>query len=392
MKFTRKLEQWRRAGLIDEDTVQRIEAHERDQSSPVVLYAVGGVGAVAIVLGIVAIVASNWAAIPAAVKLAVDGLVAIALAVAVLRTASGWTRDVLLIVNYGFVLASMSLIGQIYHLDSGTWRALLAWSVATLPMMLIATGRFAATLWAMGLVVSHLFGFVRLFEWLDARGFDQTTLLEFAVVLIGSSPIPYLLFARTGWTRRERPAVSGVFWAMGWLGFAALTLGSASIFYFEISARETAIAGPLAMTAVLGVLAALLPRIDEALSGRALIGLRVLLVGGAVTALFALAGGRDDWPVLAAVLQIFWLGWMAWTGLQMGHESLFRLGVAAVCIRLLGVYVEVFGSMLETGFGLIIGGLLTMALTWFWLRKSRGLAEALAESAPGSNDREDSPR
>jgi len=391
MKLIRKLDEWRRAGLIDGDTVQRIEAYERDQSSPVVLYAAGGVGAVAIVLGIVAIVASNWAAIPADVKLAVDGLVAVALVVAVLRTGSGWTRDVLLMVNYGFVLASMSLVAQIYHLDSGTWRALLAWSVATLPMMLIATGRFAATLWAIGLVTTHLFGFVRLFEWLDARGFDQTTLLEFAVVLISSSPIPYLLFARSGWTRRERPAVSGVFWAVGWFGFAVLTLASASIFYFEISARETVLAGPLAMTAVLGGLAVLLPRIDEALSARALIGLRVLLVGGAVTALVALSGGRDDWPVLAAVLQIFWMGWMAWTALQMGHESLFRLGVAAVCIRLLGVYVEVFGSMLETGFGLIIGGFLTMALTWFWLRKSRGLAEALARPDLASNDGEGSP-
>ena len=392
MNLTRKLEQWRLAGVIDGDTVRRIEAYERDQSSPVVLYAVGGVGAVAIVLGIVAIVASNWAAIPAHAKLAVDGLVAVALAVAIVRTAPGWARDVLLMVNYGFVLASMSLIGQIYQLDSGTWRALLAWSLATLPMMFIATGRFAATLWALGLAATHLFGLVRFVEWLGESSFDQTTLLDLTVVLIGSSPIPYLLFARAGWTRRERPAVSGVFWAMGWLGLAVLTLLSASIFYVEISERETVIAGPLAIASVLGVLAALLPRIDESLSARALIGLRGLLVGGAVTALLALAGGRDDWPLLAAVLQLFWLGWMAWTALLLGHESLFRLGVAAVCIRLLGVYVEVFGSMLETGFGLIIGGLLTMALTWFWLRKSRRLAEALAEPSPVSNDVEGSLR
>jgi len=391
MKFARKLDQWHRAGLIDGDTVQRIEAYERDQSSPVVLYAVGGVGAVAIVLGIVAIVASNWAAIPAGVKLAVDGLVAIALAVAVLRTASGWTRDVLLMVNYGFVLASMSLVGQIYHLDSGTWRALLAWSVATLPMMFLATGRFAATLWTLGLVTTHVFGVVHFFEWLDESTLEQTTLLDIAVILIGLSPVPYLLFARSGWMRRERPAVSSVFWATSWLGFAVLALLSASVFYFEERARYTIIAGPLAVTAVLGGLAALLPRIDETLSARALIGLRVLLVGGALTTLAALGGGRGDWPVLAAVLQIFWLGWMGWTALQMGHESLFRLGVAAVCIRLLGVYVEVFGSMLETGFGLIIGGLLTMALTWFWLRKSQGLAEALAEPDSASNDGEGSP-
>ena len=39
---------------------------------------------------------------------------------------------------------------------------------------------------------------------------------------------------------------------------------------------------------------------------------------------------------------------------QAGYEGLFRLGVALVCMRLLGIYIEVFGSMLETGLGLIV--------------------------------------
>ena len=49
---------------------------------------------------------------------------------------------------------------------------------------------------------------------------------------------------------------------------------------------------------------------------------------------------------------------------------------------MLGVYIEVFGSMLETGLGLIVGGILTIGLTWFWLRKSRGLAAVLTEPGP----------
>ena len=84
MKVAKKLAQWRDAGVIDEDTLARIEAWERDndRSGNVVLYAVGGVGAVAIVLGVVAIVAANWAAIPASFKLAVDLVLAATIAAA----------------------------------------------------------------------------------------------------------------------------------------------------------------------------------------------------------------------------------------------------------------------------------------------------------------------
>jgi hypothetical protein len=121
---------------------------------------------------------------------------------------------------------------------------------------------------------------------------------------------------------------------------------------------------------------------EDALSARVLLGMRVLLIGGPAMGLLAMAGERGEWPMFAALLQIVWLGWMAWTALQAGHEGLFRLGVAAVCLRLLGVYIEVFGSMLETGLGLIVGGILTIGLTWFWLRKSRGLAAALTEPGP----------
>jgi uncharacterized membrane protein len=386
MKLEKKLAQWQQAGLIDADTASRIAEHEAGQSRPVVLYAVGGVGAVAIVLGIVAIIASNWASISPGTKLSIDVLAAVGLAIAILRSSPGWVREILVIVNYGFVLASMALIGQIYHLDSGTWRGLLAWSVATAPMMLMARGRFAASLWVVGLVVTH--GFV-LFEWVvwldDSVDLNEGTLLNVAIVTTGIGPLLYLLVARIGGPLRERPATASVFRAAGWLGVAVLALLAATIFYVSIGGRERVLIAPLVLLAAYGSFAAVLPRFEDLLSARALLGMRVLLVAGPGLGFLAVAGQRGDWPLVAAVLQIVVVGWMAWTALQIGHEGLFRLGVAAVCLRLLGIYIEVFGSMLETGLGLIVGGMLTIALAWFWVRKSRGLAIALADTDSASN-------
>jgi hypothetical protein len=34
-------------------------------------------------------------------------------------------------------------------------------------------------------------------------------------------------------------------------------------------------------------------------------------------------------------------------------------------------YVEVFGSMLATGAGLVVSGVLLLALAWLWVRKIR---------------------
>jgi uncharacterized membrane protein len=383
MKLERKLAEWREAGLVDAEAVARIEAHERERSSPVVLYAVGGVGAVAIVLGLIAIIASNWAAIPADMKLLVDVLVALGLAVAIVRASPGWMRETLIIVNYGFVLASMSLIGQIYHLDSGTWRALLAWSLATGPLMLLAEGRFAATVWFVGLSTTHGFLVVEWFKWLDAgTGMAEHDLLNVAIVTTGIGPLLYLCVARMPWLRDNRPDTAATARAVGWLMVAAMAFVSSLVFYDDVGEHHNALLGLGILFLAYGAFASLLPRFEAPLSAPALLGMRVLLVGGPLLGLLAVVGERGSWPVLAAVFQVLWLGWMAWTALHAGYEGLFRLGVACVCLRLLGIYIEVFGSMLQTGLGLILGGVLTVVLTWFWLRKSRGLAAALVDSGP----------
>jgi uncharacterized membrane protein len=76
MALSRRLAAWVREGLIDADTAQRIEAYEATHRRPTALYALVGLGALAIGMGLIAIVGANWDEIPAYLKL-VSGLVAI---------------------------------------------------------------------------------------------------------------------------------------------------------------------------------------------------------------------------------------------------------------------------------------------------------------------------
>ena len=69
MRLERQVQRWREAGIIDTTTAERIIAHERRASRPVLLLALGGLGAFTIGVGLISVIAANWGDIPRLVKL-----------------------------------------------------------------------------------------------------------------------------------------------------------------------------------------------------------------------------------------------------------------------------------------------------------------------------------
>jgi len=124
------LRRWRDAGLIDDGAVARIGAWEAQHRRPIWLWALSGMGALAIGLGVVAVVAANWEEIPAAAKLAVDllltGLCAVFVFVAWQRDQAG-PREIGALLLFGLVIGGIALIGQVYQLQSDPWQALVTW-------------------------------------------------------------------------------------------------------------------------------------------------------------------------------------------------------------------------------------------------------------------------
>ena len=66
----RKLKAWVAAGLIDGATASRIRDWEAQHSRPLALWAVVGIAALSIGLGVISLVAANWDAIPGETRLA----------------------------------------------------------------------------------------------------------------------------------------------------------------------------------------------------------------------------------------------------------------------------------------------------------------------------------
>jgi uncharacterized membrane protein len=386
MSIARKLARWREAGLIDDATSARIQAFEDAERTPVALYALGVLGASAVALGLISIIAANWDVIPGRVKLGADVLLGIALATAtyvVVRRGNSWWSEVLITLFYGFTLASIGLVGQVYHLDAPAYQGLLAWSAATLPLILLGRSRQLAALLVVGVATTHALALPAFFEYLEHRKVSEATESNLAATLLFASPLLYVVLARVPWLVRNRPEFARTITTPTWV---AVLLGGfvlQFLWYADMDPGQT-LGWSLATTGVLALaLIAALPRLYPDVPRRARHGLAAIVGLAWLTLVIGAGFERPSANVVGAVLQVVWLALFAWTAIQLGQVRVFNLLTALIALRVLGIYFEVFGTLLSTGVGLITGGLLTLLIGWLWRRKTGDLAERLKPAPAG---------
>ncbi len=379
MNMDSKLAQWEKAGLIDAATRERIAAFERSAAKPILLYALGGLGAVTVATGIISVVASNWDAIDKGAKLSADLVLGVALSVGIYKSVQGgqrWFSEILAGIFYGYVLASLALLGQIYQQGTPPHQALLIWSASTIPVMLIVRTPLLGFLWLAGLLWTHIATSIYFFENLHQSG---TAELNFLVVSVAVSLFVYLIIPRIPWFSRHRPAVSSTWTSTLW--FILTSGGFVSHFLYYVAIHHDDRPGwSLGVVAlVISVLIAVMSRLYPTAPPRAILGQRLVLGFIALTFIVGTTATRDAWPAGGAVLQIILLALTAFTVLQLGRIRLFNVLTGFIALRILIMYFEIFGSMLGTGVALTSGGILTLFLAWIWWRKSPEMAARLGE-------------
>jgi hypothetical protein len=383
MSLDRKLVRWESAGLIDGATRARIRAFEQSEHAPIALYALGVLGAGTLALGILSVIAANWDGIPGTVKLAADLVLGLGLAVATyvaVRRNAGWPAEVLITVFYGFTLASIALVGQVYQLTAPAYQALLVWTAATLPLVLLGRSQALALLVVAGIAVTHAVSVWPLIEFLHPGGGANRDL---SAAILFASPLLYLPLARIPWLLGNRPAFSRTLTVAAWLAVLLLGFAFQFVWYDDIDSEQVLRWSLGATAAIAAAIVLALPRLYPDMPLRARHGLAAIVVFAWLT-LFVGAGlSRSTAPVVGAVLQVVWLGLFAWTSIQLGQVRAFNVLTALIALRVLGVYFEVFGSLLSTGVGLITGGALTLVVGWLWQRKTAALAARLGPAGAG---------
>lgn len=177
MNLNQKTEQWVAQKVISPKQKEAILALETKKREPFVFMAILWIGIFCVGLGIISLIAANWAFIPPVVKLAGAGvLLAGALGAAFwgLQKEKHLVAEVALFFAFLMIGGGIGLIGQIFHLTPSTFEGLLLWAVLSFGIVFISRRQLLSLLW----VPLFIGGILGSFRWeLLLLFFQQTPVL-----------------------------------------------------------------------------------------------------------------------------------------------------------------------------------------------------------------------
>ncbi|GAA4048799.1 DUF2157 domain-containing protein [Parerythrobacter jejuensis] len=369
----RKLDIWHQAGLIDEQTLAKIRAFEDEHHRPLALWAVIGIGALAIGLGVISVVAANWEDVPGMVRLALHLALMVWLAAFLiwreqeLEQDRPWGLEALL-----FVLAMLGMtffghLGQVYQTSSPLWQPLGVWLLLFGPVLLLRGQSWLTAMLLMAVLVFICWDY----SWGSALpGTARDRAQEAWLVFVTALPLmvpPLAAWMRgrsardTFWKRLEEMAIA---YAVAGATFVCIFAGVTERGYEGMTLLDQLIRGGVALAA-----AALFFKARPGAEGRS--SALILAAAGIVCLVAVIVTGSG---VMSGIL--FMALWVAIgaIALRAGWRGLFQLAVGAVALRLIILSFELASDLLTSGFGLILAGIMILAIAWGAVRISREYA------------------
>lgn len=361
----KKIREWTAHGLLTE--AQAAAIHEYEQARKAGRFGRGltGLGIFAILVGVLSIIASNWYAIPPLVKIGGHAAINIAVGAIAIRawqTGKDTWREGAVLAFLGLTFTLIVLVGQVYQLDGTLANALAFWLVITLPFfLLLGQSYMTAAPWMAAFVLT-----VYLFSGEHAKALPDDYQRSFMIGIGAFFPLALMADGMTGRFRALRLALCDCAVRAG--AFLLLTSATFCLAFIDagwVGWRHYALADAHAWT-IFG-------------AGAAAIAVHALVYKnyqgndhmryGAYFAFLSLAalmlpflGVLPRIEALSAIpFILYWvfIGWMAQTT---GHMRLLSLSIVVIAIRIFVIYVELFGSLMDTGVGLICGGVVVLVL------------------------------
>lgn len=379
-----KLQRWVQAGLITPDQHAAILAFEsrHPQRSNWWIYSFMMLGAVIIGLGIISLIAANWANIPDRVKLGADFLLLSALAGGIYTQyptrQQGAGFEVLVVGFMLACLASIGLISQVFHTGGEWYHALLFWASMTFLLSLFARNLFTRFLWVTLFLHGLLWSIVAATGW-----HFQHTLDELPAVLLLAPLLTALLYYLCTHVKTLRGfSISLFFWfqvsAMIALAFADIARSGGEM-------ADYAVTWYIPAYIAAGILAAGIAlhqeyRLLNKLLLLAALGLLLLyyhpdwLFTGEQR--YTLFGSHDHrsisfWnadDIRAPLLTLVILFLYAIHAGNSGYQRTFNLITFLIGLRFVILYFQAMGGLAATGVGLIISGSLIIGMAWLWYK------------------------
>lgn len=369
-----KIDAWLDADIIDAATADKIRAFEDRPKRPLMLWAVIGIGALTILLGIISLVAANWDVISAEARLTIHLIAFIAAAGFYYwrsRTLLGeddyYFNDAQLVIIGALGLSFPPHLGQAYQLDGPVWPIMLAWLVAFSPLMLLRGRGWPVALGWMAALFTLIISFMN--EKSDITSDHYNWGLGFHDALLIALPVA-AGYAASWWnTRSSRdwfwPRIEQL--ALVWQLFVASMLVLAAADFGTGNEQIYYLTFPLAIILILLPLP-LLKLADR----KEAIGAVTVAAACGVTLLLASFGLQGTIP--AALLFIaLWVA-IAFASLIPGWRALFQVAVAVVALRVIILSFELSDDLFSSGLGLVLSGFIMLGVAWLAIRVGRKYA------------------
>jgi len=372
MRLKSKLAVWQKQKFITDQQCEDILSYERQKMSRHFSLGMQLCGGFAILLGFALIVAANWHELGRYAKLSAHFILSAGLSYWLFKTGYDQKKpilqEMLCLGVFGLNLTFIALIGQVFQLDGSTATALVVWMVISTPtMMVYARASYTAWLWTVALYVTAIMAFSVFVEDSSfASHLDDYAIFMMALFL--GIFVPLALYADhcVAATRIFRPAFASAFRKSSLL---VMVIGAsfASVWFYDGAEDVIDDAGSVFLHygfisiiafLALGYIAFIMRHfknvVDMSFDGKVL----------ALCVLFILLPFFIplESELLAAIAFIaFWIG-MGIMGQKFGEEGLVNLSITFVTLRLYMMFLELFGSLMQSGFGLIIAGVILIGM------------------------------
>lgn len=363
---SKKIRRWLDAGLIREDQAQAILEYEKSHHRPLGLYAAISIGILSIALGLISLIAANWDDIPPSMKIGTFFLT-----YAMVGGTIVWASDQKDILCetarglfFGMTIAGIGLIAQVFHIPSNGWGGCMFWVTITLPLTLLSNQRFQPVAWWIAYFTTTI-----LWAANSPTPNEENKAVAMALLILSPGLIsPLFSQAKNGLFAPFRHALSPfvvmIFWFLiplsldllahdggpsgsegRWskLGMTFIGLGVAYGALVQWTARESSHHDRLLQTASLA--------------------LPLMLLGFST-----LSGHVWGGEILGALQFMTVMAVASACANRLGMYKVFNLLTLCIAVRLIVIYFQVFGSLLSMGFGLVLSGVVILAIVYGWYK------------------------
>lgn len=373
MNINKKLVIWEKEKLISSEQGKAIMNFENLYRRPVLLYALSFLSIFCIGLGFVAIIASNWQAIPPFAKIGADiillGLISWGVWAARIKSCD-WAAEALIVLFAITIMASIGLIGQVYQLQSVSYRAYFLWSILSLPLLFFSCKTILPIIWWPLFIFSGL-DFLASYEWfykvyqILLSSFPFATSLALIVVLACIYTL-ISLFKKSDFSLIKAYR----FWLIIII-FAEICFmdyGAGNVWVADLIGYSLKFSFNLWFVGTSTIIIFFMGLINYKAR-------QSLLLPGVIASMFVFAAVYNFLPQSETILEMWGfllsmscLSLLVVYGIKHNQTRLINLATALMAVRIFIVYLQVFGSLMSTGIGLLSSGVVFLGVIFIWRR------------------------